>query len=499
MFSRLSKRLQSRFSGLLGDAGAKAEPSPLPPVTDLTSGLDDELNRIIKKAYVRMNADVWSRINDQLPLTIDLAFANVLSPAVRDLIGQQVVDITADTRERLANTIARGLADGSSPATIAGNLISQVDQWWGNSKGGVAHSRAMTIARTETAHAQSRGTIEAFRSSDVGFVEVLDSPDCGVDGHDDPDLADGQIWDLDKADQYDISHPNCVRAFAPVIDGATPDGEVAPVEDVPVEDVTAQSDLPQEVTDQIQSNYDNIFDPSVTVTEPPGFMGSAPVENAILGRWIQSAIASGQTLEEALAEGQATLQKTADAGVMKTRRSATSLGKILDDGRFKTQFETKKSAGIFDPSLRAQREKVMFGYADDLAAAERPVYGYLEGAGDASSLATDGYGGVIFTLDESVRSRTTVVWNDSLLAHEKPSALTHVLPSSWSSRFGSMPVVGGKGVPYTELQFHGGLSLNDVTAIKFDYRDPSAQLIEKLEKAGFKQKNATDPREWVRK
>jgi hypothetical protein len=80
-----------------------------------------------------------------------------------------------------------------------------------------AKSRAFTVARTETAIAYNSTATAAYRDSGiVDQVEVFDGPECGWTEHDDPDMADGSIRTLDEADEYDVAHPNCLRAFAPV-------------------------------------------------------------------------------------------------------------------------------------------------------------------------------------------------------------------------------------------------------------------------------------------
>lgn len=78
--------------------------------------------------------------------------------------------------------------------------------------------RAETIARTETKTAQNLSSVAAYRKSEVvQALRVFDGPDCGWSSHDDPVKADGMIVSFDEAQAQPLSHPRCVRSFAPVV------------------------------------------------------------------------------------------------------------------------------------------------------------------------------------------------------------------------------------------------------------------------------------------
>ncbi len=108
--------------------------------------------------------------------------------------------------------------------------------WAGQDGSGVA-ARAEVIARTETGHAYNWAATAAYRDSGiVADVICLDSPDCGWDGHDDPEEADGTVRSFDESEEFPLSHPNCVRAFAPNV--ATGAGQLSD-EGVPEDEATA--------------------------------------------------------------------------------------------------------------------------------------------------------------------------------------------------------------------------------------------------------------------
>ncbi|MBO0863453.1 MAG: hypothetical protein J2P16_00065 [Mycobacterium sp.] len=83
---------------------------------------------------------------------------------------------------------------------------------------GATHSVADyidTATRTTTIGVFNAGGFDLARANDVEWMEVFDSADCGWDGHDDDDLADGTIRHIDDCEEHDSSHPRCVRSFAP--------------------------------------------------------------------------------------------------------------------------------------------------------------------------------------------------------------------------------------------------------------------------------------------
>ncbi len=161
------------------------------------------------------------------------------------------------------------------------------------------------------------------------------------------------------------------------------------------------------------------------------------------------------------------MQAAIDQAELSVRRSSRSAGMILIDGRFKTQFETGKSAGAFAPDQRASVEGSLFGYQTDLDPTNRPVYGYLWEGADRDG--AEWYGDVRFVLKDTVRARTTVVFTDSLGTNLNASPATGVHhtsidPRYWGFRQDDIP----SGSPYIEAQIHGGLRAEDIDRIYID-------------------------------
>ena len=91
--------------------------------------------------------------------------------------------------------------------------------------------RALMIARTELGYAYNTGAAMNYAAQGVEYVMVRDGFGCLPEGHDDKapaadsevglqeeNQADGQIWPVQDALQYQLGHPNCVRAFLPATD-----------------------------------------------------------------------------------------------------------------------------------------------------------------------------------------------------------------------------------------------------------------------------------------
>jgi len=100
------------------------------------------------------------------------------------------------------------------------------------------------------------------------------------------------------------------------------------------------------------------------------------------------------------------------------RVDGKTLDKILKDGRFKSQFETGRSKGLFNPEKRRGFEKELLGIPEGLPDEMRPIYGYItsaEGGELPYSGAINQYGEIAVKLKESVKNRATFTGTDSLI------------------------------------------------------------------------------------
>ena len=120
------------------------------------------------------------------------------------------------TREKVFKAIKDGLKEGKPVAEIGGKKLG---------KGTIAYDlkqimgmedRSMVAtARTEVARIANQGTLTRYDKNDVTEVDVLDNE--GPNSCEACIEANGQRWTLTYARTHELEHPNCVRAFTPVI------------------------------------------------------------------------------------------------------------------------------------------------------------------------------------------------------------------------------------------------------------------------------------------
>jgi len=165
-------------------------------------------------------------------------------------------------------------------------------------------------------------------------------------------------------------------------------------------------------------------------------------------------------------------EKLADVPIKIRAPGTTSTLDIIPSGRFKSQFETSASQGLFDPEFRQKAEGDLFSYDDDLDPAERPIYGYVGDATAEGGMVTQ-YGDVAFVLKDGVRERTTWTQIDSLGTGvvpspiERPSHLSLMDPGSQDNPlFGLDNPLPVDDYGYVEAQIHGGVTLDDVREVE---------------------------------
>lgn len=142
------------------------------------------------------------------------------------------------------------------------------------------------------------------------------------------------------------------------------------------------------------------------------------------------------------------------------RAPLDAIDQIIEDGRFKNQFETGTTQGALNESLRKKVELEGQGVPEDTPGPERPVYGYMSrDDGDHDNASLQYYGGVAFILKDSVRERSTVTFDDSL-DHELPSS--SVKDVKIESMMISEGLIDEDTFKYVEAQIHGGLEIDDV-------------------------------------
>ncbi len=127
--------------------------------------------------------------------------------AIFDGLADRVQGIDATTKAAIQAAVQAANAEGEGMPELAARL---------RALGAFDSGRAMMVARTESAVAYNLLSVAAYRASGVvTTVEVLDGEDDGPCAD-----ADGSVWTLDRAAREPLQHPNCTRAFAPIVDAA---------------------------------------------------------------------------------------------------------------------------------------------------------------------------------------------------------------------------------------------------------------------------------------
>jgi HK97 family phage portal protein len=188
----------------------------------VTVDWDDEQDRlrvVLDTFYLTAGEKAFAGIADTIGITLDWDLANPNIRRVLNELGQRIDDIGGYTRQRVAEIVTDGLAEGKTVDDIADRLSGFF----------LTRSRAETIARTESAIAYNRASVLGYQESGVvSAVELADNRDHDADPAPPTNTTcaerDGLLVGLDEVGDYiESMHPNCVMATIPVL--ATPLGE----------------------------------------------------------------------------------------------------------------------------------------------------------------------------------------------------------------------------------------------------------------------------------
>ena len=170
------------------------------------------------------------------------------------------------------------------------------------------------------------------------------------------------------------------------------------------------------------------------------------------------------------------VRKIGKVGVAVTQTGAID---ILENDRFKTQFETGESGGLYDPSLRAGYEMALFGLHPDVEVQKRPIYGYVFTPGQEGASGVSQYGETRFVLKPGVRGRTSITVGDSLGtgavpvpldgpdvgAKEAYMATSAIGDATWRLTGDMRALEILQEDEYFEAQIRGGLTVDDIEEI----------------------------------
>lgn len=197
---------------------------------------------------------------------------------------------------------------------------------------------------------------------------------------------------------------------------------------------------------------------------------------------------------------------------------------VLRDGRVKNQFETGQSQGFIDPDalnnegyVRRQIEKIVSSVDPSLPAADRPIYGAVQGVLASDQLSS--YGDVDLEVDPNVHARTTFTFGDSFAFSDErhptglaeplnqptwramtPATRRYLLDDTLLRELKEITPATARGVlryprvSYIEAQIHGGLKLSDVKRIVALSGNAQLALTKTLTQAGWRLTNPSSER-----
>lgn len=187
-------------------------------------------------------------------------------------------------------------------------------------------------------------------------------------------------------------------------------------------------------------------------------------------------------LREEYKEITSAIQDVLDNGRISIAMDSGSFGRMIANRnpRFKTQFETAESNGLYDPSERRMAEAAHQGVPYTAKTSERPIYGYISIDGSDESITTPSvgrYGEIRFVLKDSTKDRTTFTMGDSLNLGAMPVRVNQKVTLDDAIRATNVPLLmrhasdGWQGTKsfdktdYFEAQIYGGMTLKGVEKI----------------------------------
>jgi hypothetical protein len=165
------------------------------------------------------------------------------------------------------------------------------------------------------------------------------------------------------------------------------------------------------------------------------------------------------------------MMKSFTASDLVVFRGAEGSLSFLEGGRMMTQFETGRSAGLYDVNLRMEAEAKGIGIPEDVSVQERPVYGAFDTRGCGAGM----YGPIKWVMKDGVKTRSTATYGDSLRAFASGNmvaspALDPSPLSVYLDQYVLEDLIDGKEPEgeYVEAQIQGGILLEDVKGVVFD-------------------------------
>lgn len=299
-----------------------------------------------------------------------------------------------------------------------------------------------------------------------------------------------------------------VRQFNGRYEPVNPETPVAPMNPVP--DAPPIVETPAPVENQTQTTP--IPDPRQTTLQMYDEALGWAEENAqfemeqLREGWqnVPSQIEAINEFEKNVPKYEQILKDAVEREEFSTRTSSGAVQKILEDGKMKSQIETGTSGGYLDIERRKRATEQLFAGSErlDISDTDYEIYGYL---GNAPRTKMYGDSRIILKKSRMIE-RTTLTVGDSLELLETggdpvPTLVTDPKILSYGKVFGtSVPNAPDRlkdvnldfesirktgyldGGNYVELQYHGGVTLEDIDYIEMSRSASNAADVERLAK-----------------
>jgi hypothetical protein len=220
--------------------------------------------------------------------------------------------------------------------------------------------------------------------------------------------------------------------------------------------------------------------------------------------WAEDYALQAEQMEKGLKFAEEKVLSVMQNGTVTMATLEAAFESILNDGRYKNQFETRTSGGMLDTGVRKVGEGMATATPAGTKLAERPVYGFLtdnsavhtyQSTTDAQNAVegswadkndvrreldwqnitsinnyeADQYGEIRFTLKPEVRGRTTVTVGDSLRTGVMADGINNPKPALTNMGLYAAGAVyhlnGNPTAGYIEAQIHGGVKVSDISHI----------------------------------
>lgn len=176
---------------------------------DWNKSLTPALRKHIAKVFVASMNEAHNELDTELPeqngpdgtpLTPHDIFQSAADKYAAARIGDLITGLDDTTRTLIKSALQDAIQQDMTPQEIADSLAANF---------AFSDSRAMLVARAETADAWNTGALELGMQAGHNAVLVFD-------GDSDPECAEaaGQVWSIGYAQRHLKQHPRCVRSFS---------------------------------------------------------------------------------------------------------------------------------------------------------------------------------------------------------------------------------------------------------------------------------------------